>query len=953
MKSFFSEKKRWKKAPDNKEVLKQNSIIVSLAWAFIDAVMAVLLTCSALLMAHDMIKSVHVLTLVLVFIGIFVFAASAWNTLYTVVCCQNMPHKDISRKQKISKQKISKQNNLKQEIFKHKILRHVINLGVLLFIAVLLLRFSIKNHDELYQGALYVINQYMKHFDKYYLTSYYSKVGDKAYTDIFVKCVCIFVGSFLGMLSQATRRKWIMTILPLVIFLGQLAVGLSPSFIGFILFCGCTLFCLSPDVRYNGRLSSAVVYAVILTVMFLFVGVALDGVAVKIADKKEEMFLIQQDLEKKVSQFVAGNYDLQNGVISNKYPSYEEKEVLRVAIDSEPESKVYLRGSYGDTYKDGAWKIKKSVTNLSKETGLDISFESSRGSYLYLQQRMAHGDYDSLANFTIKYTDLSSTIAYVPYASCPSDILEMLEADQSSSEISNESKISLENDYVFKKNRSTDSVEVQGSNYLYFTGDLQSSTFIPQSSEKFNEESAQFFDAYNEFVMENYLDVSDSMTEVKKLASTLEERAYDGTVLSTAQEDDDSDEITGKSYMQTLSDTSDINEYRIYLANYVQSYLTTNYKYSLAPKSSGSADNIEYFLSESKEGFCAHFASAGTLILRSMGVPARYVTGYSVPKVRFHETDEGYEGIVYDSNAHAWTEIYLDNYGWIPVEMTPGYYKVSWQNEGVYEESENVWASDEDSSNASDLDSNNSDTNNSDKGNSEADDSEVNSLKSNDLSDDSGDKTSSDNKNSTSNNDGAGNSDGTKNYDGNAGSNSGDGSGTGNGDGTGSNDGTGNSDGIGNGNGTENSNSSGSGAIDASKTSIGNIILKITIRVLKVFALIAMVLSAVFGAVYLVKRKNRLWEERIQRLVKRGRYKKAARMVNNKIFKMASRSKEGIIKRPKSDVDYEKLLTTVFKDIDWNCYMFVMKKAVFSNKEISKDEWMTVYHIWQKISGRY
>ena len=66
-----------------------------------------------------------------------------------------------------------------------------------------------------------------------------------------------------------------------------------------------------------------------------------------------------------------------------------------------------------------------------------------------------------------------------------------------------------------------------------------------------------------------------------------------------------------------------------------------------------------------------HFASAGALILQSLGVPARYASGYVVEPSAFHKEKKGYQADVPDYNAHAWVEIYLENIGWVPVEMTP------------------------------------------------------------------------------------------------------------------------------------------------------------------------------------------------------------------------------------------------------------------------------------------
>ena len=77
-------------------------------------------------------------------------------------------------------------------------------------------------------------------------------------------------------------------------------------------------------------------------------------------------------------------------------------------------------------------------------------------------------------------------------------------------------------------------------------------------------------------------------------------------------------------------------------------------------------DFVASFL-ESGRGYCIHFATAGTLLLRMQGIPARYVTGYVA------RLGANGRGEAMDSDAHAWVEVYIDGYGWYPVEMTPGY----------------------------------------------------------------------------------------------------------------------------------------------------------------------------------------------------------------------------------------------------------------------------------------
>ncbi len=110
----------------------------------------------------------------------------------------------------------------------------------------------------------------------------------------------------------------------------------------------------------------------------------------------------------------------------------------------------------------------------------------------------------------------------------------------------------------------------------------------------------------------------------------------------------------------------------------VQTYLAENYQYTLAPgKTPANRDFADYFLFENRKGYCIHFATAATVLLRAMGIPARYAEGYIANQSDLtHPDSDGYASIK-DSRAHAWTEVYIPLYGWIPVEMTPGFYRTN------------------------------------------------------------------------------------------------------------------------------------------------------------------------------------------------------------------------------------------------------------------------------------
>ncbi|MGN0298474.1 MAG: transglutaminase family protein [Lachnospiraceae bacterium] len=98
----------------------------------------------------------------------------------------------------------------------------------------------------------------------------------------------------------------------------------------------------------------------------------------------------------------------------------------------------------------------------------------------------------------------------------------------------------------------------------------------------------------------------------------------------------------------------------------------SDYKYSTEALSVPlGADPVDYFMNESKEGYCVYFASAATLMFRALGIPARYAEGYVLQEsVKAGETVD-----VTDASAHAWVEIFDDQFGWIPVEVTVGYYE--------------------------------------------------------------------------------------------------------------------------------------------------------------------------------------------------------------------------------------------------------------------------------------
>ena len=107
--------------------------------------------------------------------------------------------------------------------------------------------------------------------------------------------------------------------------------------------------------------------------------------------------------------------------------------------------------------------------------------------------------------------------------------------------------------------------------------------------------------------------------------------------------------------------------------------LCANVTYSLSPgKTPPGEDYVGYFLLDNQKGYCTHYATAGTLLARMAGIPSRYCEGYLVDGSALTESGSGedlrYQAKILDSNAHAWTEIYIEGFGWIPFEFTFSYF---------------------------------------------------------------------------------------------------------------------------------------------------------------------------------------------------------------------------------------------------------------------------------------
>jgi transglutaminase-like putative cysteine protease len=89
------------------------------------------------------------------------------------------------------------------------------------------------------------------------------------------------------------------------------------------------------------------------------------------------------------------------------------------------------------------------------------------------------------------------------------------------------------------------------------------------------------------------------------------------------------------------------------------------FRYTLAPAPLG-RDAMDDFLFDTREGYCEHYSSAFTVLMRAAGIPARVVTGYQGG----YWNKLGNYLLVRNSDAHAWSEVWLADRGWVRVDPT-------------------------------------------------------------------------------------------------------------------------------------------------------------------------------------------------------------------------------------------------------------------------------------------
>lgn len=294
---------------------------------------------------------------------------------------------------------------------------------------------------------------------------------------------------------------------------------------------------------------------------------------------------------------------------------YVGAKLMEVVAEQKPEHDIYLKGFIGSTYHADIWEA-ENQTDLSdyyKEKGWEI--ENGRDvmnlSY-YAAGNIAIFDPIKRMELEIRRLNISDKYDLYPYGAY----------------LSTEKIVQLDGTLKGDKNKVSSYHYYPIQEYYLFGKDNQIDLGKKHSSEYH----------YREYVYHAYLEVPDKGLE--QLIANYQSRA-----------------------------DLDIWSNLYFVAETLPTLATYNINVPPCPEGE---DFVEHFLFEQKEGYCVHFASTAVLMLRIMGIPARYVSGYCVPADSFQAMPDGsYQAIVEDRQAHAWAEVYLEGIGWMPLETTP------------------------------------------------------------------------------------------------------------------------------------------------------------------------------------------------------------------------------------------------------------------------------------------
>ncbi len=471
----------------------------------------------------------------------------------------------------------------------------------------------------------YAVNKVFSIYSQYLPVAqrvYFSKSVAISATGLFVALSALLSG-LLTLLIIRIRRILPATILSIITVVPCfLLVNTLPALLPLLTMCA-VLFALfiSNPIRRTGAPKGGVisfVIALLMAVVVFCVYCFNPVVSYKRSDWQDELLNFAMSLTGKVDEvdnsFSASVKNVRQKIDLSDEGYLKQTHTPVMTVETSFSGKLYLRGVAYANYKGNEWSI---LTDEQAESYPDY-FSSA------VMTKSSDARY-AVMNIITKNEE---SVIYTPYyfSYVPNFSTEMCDVLVRNDTGTKNYDVTYQM-FETEKYSATDRLRI-----LYSAMGASELEADENWYSFYCEQSAQF-DDYKDFVYSNYLDVPEDVKA--EMQSIAQENGF--TDLQKAQ-----------------------------LVDEVKSYVRNSARYSLDTQRVPQGKDIStWLLKESDTGYCVHFATSLAVMLRSLDIPARYVTGYCV------ESNPNDFTAVTSDNAHAWVEYFDDDMGWVPIDSTP------------------------------------------------------------------------------------------------------------------------------------------------------------------------------------------------------------------------------------------------------------------------------------------
>lgn len=364
----------------------------------------------------------------------------------------------------------------------------------------------------------------------------------------------------------------------------------------------------------------------LITISVLMIGTAiLSG-----KEKLPEALQVKEQAKEIADEIRNGKDTLPQGDLSKAAGLLTgDKKTLQVTTGQE--KSLYLKGFVGSRYENGKWSDLPKSAYKGTQSGMlqwlaDSNFvpQNQYADYISMDNK------DNLQKNKVQIQNVGANRAYIyePYSTTELSGIGI----QTNKDINY-----ISNSFFGKRNYQFEEWSGNKPGELLFAN-----SWVENPKDKLQQQYAKAENVYANFVYSHYLEIDTEMADM------IDQVFFD-------QFDTESE--------QTIYDVT------VRIRDVLEKKAVYRKQPKIAPEGT---EPISWFLNKGHEGNAVLFASAAVEAYRVKGIPARYVEGYLVTQEQ--AAASGGNVTLTNQDSHAWVEVYLDGVGWVPIDVTPGFY---------------------------------------------------------------------------------------------------------------------------------------------------------------------------------------------------------------------------------------------------------------------------------------